>query len=131
MRAVIDRALDGADAVFWLVPPDATRTLDEAWLDFTRPAAEAMRSFGVSAGRLRHCARTRHAAGRSSRAGHRIHRMDDMLMATGAAFRGLAMPSFMENTARQAGVIREKGLFFGPIDPDRKMPFTATATWVP
>jgi uncharacterized protein YbjT (DUF2867 family) len=32
----------------------------------------------------------------------------------------------MENTARQAGVMKEKGLFFGPIDPDRKLPFTAT-----
>lgn len=53
-------------------------------------------------------------------------RMDDMLMASGAAFRGLAMPSFMENIVRQAGVISEKGMFFGPIDRDRKLPFTAT-----
>src|SRR5690606_27638206 len=44
----------------------------------------------------------------------------------GAAFRGLAMPSFMENTLRQAGPIGKEGLFFGPIRPDRKLPFTAT-----
>jgi uncharacterized protein YbjT (DUF2867 family) len=54
-----------------------------------------------------------------------IH-MDDMLMASGAAYRGLAMPSFMETTKRQAGVIKEKGLFFGPIRSDRTLPFTAT-----
>jgi uncharacterized protein YbjT (DUF2867 family) len=52
--------------------------------------------------------------------------MDDMLMASGAAYRGLAMPSFMENTMRQAAAIREKGLFFGPIRWDRQLPFTAT-----
>ena len=38
----------------------------------------------------------------------------------------MAMPSFMENTARQVGVIKEKSLFFGPIDPERTLPFTAT-----
>ena len=47
-------------------------------------------------------------------------------MQTGAAFRGLAMPSFMDNAARQAGPMREKGMFFGPIDPDKKAPVTAT-----
>jgi uncharacterized protein YbjT (DUF2867 family) len=52
--------------------------------------------------------------------------MDDMLIASGAAFRGLAMPFFMENIVRQAGVIRDKGMFFGPIRSDRKLPFTAT-----
>jgi len=36
------------------------------------------------------------------------------------------MPSFMENTARQIGSIRDKGVFFGPIDPGKKLPFTAT-----
>jgi len=52
--------------------------------------------------------------------------MDDMLMASGAAFRGLAMPSFMENTARQISVMKDRGLFFGPIDPDKTLRFTAT-----
>ena len=46
--------------------------------------------------------------------------MDSLLAETGAAFRSLAMPSFMENSVRQAGVMREKGLFFGPLRPDRK-----------
>ncbi len=49
-----------------------------------------------------------------------------MLMASGVAFRGLAMPSFMENTVRQVAPMKEKGLFFGPIHPDRKLPLTAT-----
>lgn len=48
-------------------------------------------------------------------------------MDTGTAFRALAMPSFMENTARQAAVMKEKGMFFGPIRADKKLRFTATS----
>lgn len=124
--AVIDRALDGADALFWLAPPDATRTLDEAYLDFTRPAAEAIRRRGVA----RVVSIT--ALGRATRWEDRAGLvtasigMDDMLMATGTAFRGLAMPSFMDNILRQAPSIRDKGLMFGPLGPDRKTPATAT-----
>lgn len=36
---VIDRALHGADALFWVAPPDTSRTLEETYLDFTKPAA--------------------------------------------------------------------------------------------
>lgn len=124
--AIVDRAFDGAEALFWLASPDVTKTQEQAYLDFTRPAAEAIRRHAVP----RVVAIT--ALGRGTpwqdRAGlvTASIRMDDLLMASGAAYRGLAMPSFMENTARQAGVIKEKGLFFGPIRPDRKLPFTAT-----
>ncbi|MCW2393745.1 MULTISPECIES: NAD(P)H-binding protein [unclassified Sphingobium] len=124
--AIVDRAFDGADALFWLAPPDVTKTQEQAYLDFTRPAAKAIRRHAVP----RVVAIT--ALGRGTpwqdRAGlvTTSLRMDDLLMASGVAYRGLAMPSFMENTARQAGVIREKGLFVGPIRPDRKLPLTAT-----
>jgi len=124
--AIVDRAFEGADALFWLVPPDVTKTQEQAYLDFTRPAAEAIRRHAVP----RVVAIT--ALGRGTpwqdRAGlvTASIRMDDLLMASGVAYRGLAMPSFMDNTARQAGMIKEKGLFFGPIRPDRKLPFTAT-----
>jgi uncharacterized protein YbjT (DUF2867 family) len=124
--AVIDRALDGADALFWLAPPDSTRTLEEVYLDFTRPAAEAIRRHRVA----RVVSVT--ALGRNTRWQDRAGlvtasiRMDDMLMATGAAFRGLAMPSFMDNILRQAASIRDKGLLFGTADPDKAMPATCT-----
>jgi uncharacterized protein YbjT (DUF2867 family) len=124
--SVMDRALRGADALFWLAPPAWKQTLEEAYIDFTRPAAAAIRRHAVA----RIVSIT--ALGRDTpwqdRAGAVTAsiRMDDMLMGTGAAFRGLAMPSFMENTARQAAVMKEKGMFFGPIGPDRKLPFTAT-----
>jgi uncharacterized protein YbjT (DUF2867 family) len=125
--AVVERAFSRADAVFWLVPPDATKTLDQAWLNFTRPAAEALRWNAVprivSVTTIGRGTRWQDKAGPVTAS----LQADELLMASGAAFLGLAMPSFMENTARQVGVIRKKGMFFGPIDPDRKLPFTATA----
>ena len=124
--ATLDRALKGAEALFWLAPPDMSKTLEAAYLDFTRPAADAIRQHGVK--RVVSITALGRGTAWQDKAGlvTASMRMDDLLMASGAAFRGLAMPSFMENTARQAGVMKEKGLFFGPIDPDRKLPFTAT-----
>ena len=52
-------------------------------------------------------------------------RMVDLLRSTGAAVRGLAMPGFMENAFQQLDAIK-RGQMFGPTDPDRKVPHTAT-----
>ena len=42
--AVVDKAFTGADAVFWLTPPDPRApSVDAAFAGFTRPAAEAHR----------------------------------------------------------------------------------------
>ena len=71
--AVIDQALDGANALFWLAPPDPTHTLDEVYLDFTRPAADAIRRSGVARGRFCHRARPGHSVARSGWSGHRVH----------------------------------------------------------
>jgi uncharacterized protein YbjT (DUF2867 family) len=46
--AVVDKAFDGTDAVFWLTPPDPRAgTVEAAFVGFTRPAAEAFRKHGV------------------------------------------------------------------------------------
>lgn len=123
---VVDRAFAGADTVFWLVPPDPRAvSVDEAYVGFTRPAAEAL---------------TRHqlkrvvsisALGRGSpwadKAGFVTASlaMDDLIANTGVAFRAVTNPSFMDNVARQAVPIREKGTFSLPLDGDRKMPTCA------
>jgi uncharacterized protein YbjT (DUF2867 family) len=124
--SVVGRAFEGADAVFWLVPPDPAKTLEEAFIEFTRPAAEAIRRHKVP--RIVSITALGRGTPWQDQAGPVTAsiRMDDMLMADGAAFRGLAMPSFMENTLRRVGVISKEGLFFGPIGPERKLPFTAT-----
>ena len=48
--ATIEKALTSADALFWLIPPEPLMTLnsvDQAYLGFTKPAAEAIRKYGV------------------------------------------------------------------------------------
>lgn len=125
--AALDRAFDGADGVFWLAPPPWKQTLTEAYIDFTRPAAAAIRRHSVA--RVVSITAIGRGTPWQDRAGPVTAsiQMDNLLMETGSAFRGLAMPSFMENTARQAAVMKEKGMFFGPIRSDRKLPFTATS----
>jgi uncharacterized protein YbjT (DUF2867 family) len=45
---VVTQAFKGADAVFWLVPPDThAESVEAAYLDFTRPACDALQSRGV------------------------------------------------------------------------------------
>ena len=89
---VVDRAFNGADALFWLAPPNPQKTLEEVYLDFTRPAAGALRKHEVK----RVVAIT--ALGRGTEWQDKAGlvtasiRMEDMLMASGVAFRGLAMP---------------------------------------
>src|ERR1700693_5839284 len=44
----VERAFAGVDTLFWLVPPNPkVRTVDEAYVDFTRPAAAALQRHGV------------------------------------------------------------------------------------
>jgi uncharacterized protein YbjT (DUF2867 family) len=122
---VVDKAFDGADAVFWLVPADSHATdVHAAYVDFTRPAAEAFkrhevaRVVGVSAlGR-----------GFQGNAGHVTASlaMDDLIAATGVNFRALTMPSFMDNLLRQVGSIKNEGTISSPLNPDLKLPTCAT-----
>jgi uncharacterized protein YbjT (DUF2867 family) len=123
---VVDRAFDGADAVFWLVPSDPRADgLQAAYVDFTHPACEAFKTqevgrvVGVSAlGR-----------GVNSNAGlvSASLAMDDAIAATGVGYRALTMPSFMDNVLRQIEPIKNQGVFFSPISPDLQLPTCATS----
>ena len=121
----IDRALDGADALFWCVPPSPRSTMEETYSGFTRPAADAVARHGTS-----HVVAVT-GLGRGTQWEDQAGlvtasvRMVDLFRATNAAVRGIAMPSFMENTLMQLDAIRA-GQLFGPIDPDKKLPHTAT-----
>jgi uncharacterized protein YbjT (DUF2867 family) len=45
---IVERAFAGADTLFWLVPPNPkAQTVDEAYVNFTRPAAGALRRHGI------------------------------------------------------------------------------------
>ncbi len=126
--AVVDKAFHGADSVFWLVPPDPrAASLDEAYVEFSRPACAAFRTQGVR--RVVAISALGRGTSVAGRAGHVTASlaMDDLIAGTGVALRTLTMPSFMDNLAGQAGAIREQGMFFSPMLPDRPFPTCATA----
>jgi uncharacterized protein YbjT (DUF2867 family) len=125
--AVVDKAFSGADAVFWLAPPDPhAPSVEAAFVGFTRPAAEAFKRHGV--GRVVAVSALGRGTPWADRAGYVTGSlaMDDLIAASGVAFRALCNPSFMDNTIRQAVSIRDQGMFFSPIAGDRKLPTVAT-----
>jgi uncharacterized protein YbjT (DUF2867 family) len=118
--AVLDRALEGADALFWVIPPDfSAPSAVQHYVDFTRPAAAAVRRHGVG-----------HVVSVSS-AGHNWPKPAGMLSAafaadavlaeTGVAFRALSAGSFMENLLRDLGTLRDQGSFALAADHDRPL----------
>lgn len=109
------------------MPPDPTaKSVDKAYVDFTRPATEALQRHGVKyVVDITTLGRGTPWADKGGLATSSF-RMDDLLASTGVAFRAVPNPSFMDNIARQAGPIRAKGVFFLPFNGDRKMPAVAT-----
>jgi uncharacterized protein YbjT (DUF2867 family) len=125
--AVVDKAFDGADAVFWLCPPDPhAESIEAAYTGFTRPAAEAFRKHGVK--RVVGVSALGRGTPWAAHAGYVTASlaMDDLIAGSGAAYRALTNPSFMDNIAVQAAAIKNQGMFFSPIDGDRKLPAVAT-----
>lgn len=124
---VVNQAFAGADAVFWLVPPDPrAESVEAAYVNFTRPASEALqrqgvkRIVGVSAlGRGTTVARNAGYVTASLK-------VDDLIASTGASYRALTMPSFMDNLLRQVELIKSQGMFVSPIAGDHKLPTCAT-----
>lgn len=125
--AVVSRAFAGADTVFWLVPPDyRTDSVEASYVDFTRPACEALtiqevqRVVVVS------------ALGRGSRLADDAGlvtaslAMRDLIAKTGVSLRALTPSSFMTNLLSQVGPIKSQGAFFDVLTGDRKLPAVAT-----
>lgn len=123
--AVLDKALPGAEALFWLVPPNPQAPSAEAhYLRFARAGAAAVARHEVG-----------HVVGVSS-AGHgwpapagllsAAFAMDAELSKSGAAYRALSMPFYMENLLRQLDAIREQGAFY--LTCAGSLPLASTAT---
>ena len=124
---VVDRAFAGADAVFWVVPPDVhAPSLEAAYSGFTRAAAQAFTAHGVGhVVGVSALGRGTPAAGRAGLVTASLA-MDDLIASTGVAYRALANPSFMDNLLRQVRSIRDQGVFTGPAAAGRKAPAAAT-----
>lgn len=122
---VLDTAFADADAVFWLVPPNAqTESVDGHYENFTRPACEAFLRHGV--GRVVGVSSMGRGFSKDAGLLSAALRMDDMITATGVAYRALRMPFFMENLLHQIGPINEAGAFFLPNAADRPLRLVAT-----
>src|ERR1700730_14193346 len=124
---VVNKAFAGADAVFWLVPPDPrAKTVDAAYVDFTRPACAAFKTHGVK--RVVGIS----ALGRGTPAGAHAglvtasHKMDDLIASAGVHYRAVTNPSFMDNLLRQVELIKTQGIFSLPIAGDLKQPSACT-----
>src|SRR6266480_6127365 len=125
--AVVDEAFAGANAVFWLTPPDPQApTVEAAFVGFTRPAVEGFKRHGVE--RVVGVSALGRGTPWAEHAGYVTGSlaMDDLIASSGVFYRALTNPSFMENIVRQAESIKKQGIFFSPIAGDRKLPSTAT-----
>ena len=125
--SVVDKAFAGADAVLWVTPADPRApSVDAAFAGFTRPAAEALTRHGV--GRVVGVSMLGRGTPWAAQAGFVTGSlaMDDLIAASGVAYRALTNPYFIEDTVRQAESIKNQGLFFWPIAGDRKRPAVAT-----
>ncbi len=124
---IVDRAFAGADAVFWVVPPDPhAPSLEAAFSGFTQAAAQAFRTHGVGhVVGVSALGRGTPVAGRAGLVTASLA-MDDLIAGTGVAYRALANPSFMDNLLRQVGQIRDEGVFTGTTAAGRKAPAAAT-----
>ncbi len=121
--AVIGPALDGVDRVFWLPPGNPTEpSADHAYVTFSQAFADALQTSDVS-----------HVVGISALGRGWAEpaglvsaslAMDDLIGATGVAYRALTCASLMDNLMRQIDPIRD-GAFFAPTPRDLKLPHVA------
>jgi uncharacterized protein YbjT (DUF2867 family) len=125
--ALIHRACEGVESVFWLVPPRPTaQSIEAAYLDFTRPACEAFKAQSVD--RVVGVSALGRGSGLEGRAGlvTASLAMDALIADSGVTYRALLMPSFMDNLLRQVSSIKNLNQFFSPIPGDKKCPTCAT-----
>jgi uncharacterized protein YbjT (DUF2867 family) len=124
---VVSQAFEGADAVFWLVPPDRqAESVEAAYVDFTRPACDAFKNQGVSrVVGVSALGRGTALAGSAGLVSGSLA-MDDLIASTGVSYRALTLPSFMDNILGQVEAIKSQGMFFSPVSGDRKIPTCAT-----
>ncbi len=124
---VVNKAFAGADSVFWLVPPDPqAKSVEAAYVDFSRPACAAFKSQGVKwVVGISVLGRGTAVAGNAGRVTASLA-MDDLIASTGVGYRALTMPSFMDNLLRQVESIKNQGMFSLPISGNLKQPSCAT-----
>ncbi|MFF4504273.1 NAD(P)H-binding protein [Streptomyces sp. NPDC001401] len=122
---VVMEAFSGADAVFWVVPPDPrAESVEGYYVDYTQAACQAISARGVK----RVVAVSTMGSGIEKNAGHLSATVakDRMIEDTGVGYRALQPPAFMENLLWQVEAIKNQGVFFWPQPADRVLASVAT-----
>ncbi|MDT0158106.1 NAD(P)H-binding protein [Microbacterium sp. ARD32] len=123
--AVLDRALVGAEALFWLVPPNPSApSAEEHYLDFARAGAAAIRRHGV--GHVVAVTSAGHGWAKPAGLLSAAFEMDAELEASGAAYRAVSLPFYMENLVGQADAIVRTGALSLTCAADRPLAMIAT-----
>lgn len=123
--AVMQRALDGAESLFHVVPPSfTTNDSDAYYLSMTQPAIDAAKAQGVR----RIVTVSGVGRGVDVKAGpvSSSFKKDEAFERSGIDYRALWCPGFMENMLRQLVPLRQQGAFYQCGRGDVKMPFVAT-----
>ncbi len=124
--AVVTEAFADADCVFWLVPPNLqVESAKEYYLDFTRPACEAIVSQGIK--RVVGITSLGRKVAKNIGLVGAAYAMDELIESTGVSYRALQMPAFMDDILNfNIESIVSQGAFFGSQSGDRKTPSCAT-----
>lgn len=122
--AVLDSALEGAGALFWLTPP-ATRPDFTSWAVATaKVAAEAVRRRAVR--RVVVLSSVGAQSGSGSGPVGVLLGVEDAFRAVAPDVVALRPGYFMENVLRSLGSIAKAGAIFSPVPADEKAPVVAT-----
>jgi len=124
--AVLRRALDGVEAMFFCVPSPPLQETDVRghYERFARAAAESIREARTP----RVVTISAIGKGRAGKGGpiSALHAMEDILSESGAAIRHLRCGAFMEDLLLQAQAISERGVISYPMPGHIAIPMVAT-----
>ncbi|MEU1182409.1 NAD(P)H-binding protein [Streptomyces sp. NPDC005820] len=123
--AVLKEACEGADHVFWLVPPHpGADSVEGHFRAFTDPLCEVIEAQGPE--RVVSVSTLGRGVARNAGLISAGLAMDEAIAATGVHYRALCPPSLMENELRQLASIRDAGVFSTSLVPDRVLRLCAT-----
>ncbi|WP_069768861.1 NAD(P)H-binding protein [Streptomyces sp. LUP30] len=116
--AVLKEACEGADRIFWLVPPTpGTDDVEGHFRAFTEPLREVIGTQGVE--RVVAVSTLGRGVARNAGPISASLAMDEAIAATGVHYRALCPPALMENLLRQTAPIRDEGVWTVALAQDR------------
>ena len=120
----VAKATEGADALFWLNPPNFAAPDVSAYYEILRQSAVK----AITANKIPRVVHISSGGGGSREAGLVTETFitEDALNATGANVISLRAGSFMENFLSYLFMLKNDGAWCSPFSPDLKAPFVAT-----